>query len=566
MMQLPIGYDDFRTIVDKKLDLVDKSLFIKEVLDDRTTQVAVITRPRRFGKTLNLSMLQYFLAAKIDGLETKGLFDKLKIAQIENGKYLQHQGQYPVIFISFKDVKDRDFESAYENIQELFIRVYDRHNYLQTSDKLTTSQKRLYNLILDGEASKAQLKNSFQILAELLYTHYGKKAYLLIDEYDTPIQASFQYDYYDEMVDFVRNLFGTALKGNQYIEKAVVTGILRIAKESIFSDLNNVKVYSLLNPKYSQYFGFTEEEVSELLQRAGLQAQAEEIKLWYNGYQFGETVIYNPWSIANCLNENGKLQPYWINTSSNALIKQLFAYADKTTKIKLESLVRNEAVEAIVDEYVTFIDFSMNPSAVWSLLLSSGYLKAISCEPEEGRLKCKLIAPNYEVYLIYRTMVKEWISDRIGRETYDEFIQTLLKGNIADFAKMLKRFLMETFSIFDVENKNPEKFYHGFVLGLISSTMNTHIIKSNRESGYGRYDVMVIPKDANKPDAIGLILEFKVADDEEELKASAQEALQQIEKRSYETELRQAGVAKIIKVGLAFFEKKVEVVYFCAWE
>jgi hypothetical protein len=561
-MKLPIGYDNFREIIDKKLNFVDKSLFIKEIIDDCETKIAVITRPRRFGKTLNMSMLQHFLAAEVDGRSTKGLFDNLKIANVDQGEYLKkYQGQYPVIFISLKDIKKLNFADAIEGFRFFAQELYRAHRGILKSDNLQSDEKELFAKFLTNSAGRGELEKSLKILSEFLYKCYGVKPYLLIDEYDSPIHASFQYGYYEKMIDFMRNLFGAALKGNVYVEKAVVTGILRVAKESLFSGLNNVKVYSLLNTKYSQYFGFTEDEVDELLQQAELTAQAKEIKRWYNGYQFGETVIYNPWSIANCLNDNGKLQPYWINTSDNALIKQLFATADKPTKIRLESLIRNEPIKAMIDEYVTFINFNMTPSAIWSLLLSSGYLKATSCERTDDKLSCVLLPPNYEVYLVYRTMVKDWLTDHIGYEQYSDFLDSLLKGNIIDFTKMLKKYMVETFSVFDITGKNPEKFYHGFVLGLISSTMNTHVIKSNRESGYGRYDVLVIPKDL-KPDAVGLIMEFKIADDcDGDLKASAQLALQQIKNRNYEAEMKQIGVSKIIKVGLAFWEKTVEVVY-----
>ena len=561
-MKLPIGYDNFRKVIDKKLEFVDKSLFIKEIIDDCETEISVITRPRRFGKTLNMSMLQHFLATEVDGRPTKGLFDNLKIANIDQGEYLKkHQGQYPVIFISLKDIKKLNFDDAIKNFRILVQELYRAHRDIVKVDNLELDEKELFKKFLTNGAGQEELEKSLKILSEILYKHYGVKPYLLIDEYDSPIQASFQHGYYEKMIDFMRNLFGSALKGNVYIEKAVVTGILRVAKESLFSGLNNVRVYSLLNEKYSQYFGFTEDEINSLLQQANLMAHAEEIKRWYNGYQFGKTVIYNPWSIVNCLNDDGKLQPYWINTSDNALIKQLFANADKPTKIQLESLVRNEPIEAIIDEYVTFINFNMTPSAIWSLLLSSGYLKAISCELVDDKLSCVLLPPNYEVYLVYRTMVKDWLTDRIGYEQYSEFLKSLLDGNIIDFTKMLKKYMLETFSVFDIAEKNPEKFYHGFVLGLISSTMNTHIIKSNRESGYGRYDVLVIPKNI-KPDSVGLIMEFKIADDcDGDLKASAQKALQQIKDRNYEAEMHQAGVSKIIKVGLAFWEKQVEVLF-----
>ncbi|MEK6731069.1 MAG: AAA family ATPase [Pseudomonadota bacterium] len=559
MMKLPIGYDNFREILDNKLDFVDKSLFIKDVMDDATTKVSLITRPRRFGKTLNLSMLQHFLAAEVHGQKTTGLFDHLKIGQIDDGGYLKHQGRYPIIFISFKDIKDTDFVTAYNKMRELIISIYDEHNYLALSDRLSNNQRQLYQLIMTRQADRSQLQNSLQILCTCLYQHYNVKPWLLIDEYDTPIQSSYLHGYYDEMINFMRGMFGAALKTNPYLEKAVITGILRIAKESLFSGLNNLKVYSVLDERYGQYFGFTEEEMDELLQQADLTPHSAEIRKWYNGYQFGKTVVYNPWSVANCLNERGALSPYWVNTSDNALIKKLFAQADEDTKIKLESLVRNEPVTALVDEYIAFINVIQNSGALWSLLLSSGYLKAIACKPQEDQLQCDLLPPNFEVSLVYRRMVKDWLTDRIGQGQYDYFIGTLLKGNMEDFAEMLKKYLVETISVFDVSGKNPEKFYHGLVLGIISSTMKTHTIKSNRESGYGRYDVVIIPKDLTNSQAVSLILEFKVAKEGEELKASAHEALQQIEKRHYEAELKQAGITKIIKAGLAFSGKKVVV-------
>src|SRR3989338_8528253 len=559
MIKLPVGYDNFRKILDNKLDFVDKSLFIKDVMDDHTAEIALITRPRRFGKTLNLSMLQHFLAAEVHGQKTTGLFDHLKIGQIDHGNYLKHQGKYPVIFITFKDIKSEHYPLAYEKLFELIVDVFNQHHYLAQSTKLSANNKDLFQTILFRKASQAQIEKSLQVLVACLFEHHGVKSWLLIDEYDTPIHASYLHHYYNEMMELMRGMFSAALKTNPYLEKAVITGILRIAKESLFSGLNNLKVYSVLDERYGQYFGFTEDEMSALLVQADLMSHADEIKKWYNGYLFGQTIVYNPWSVVNCLNDGGKLKPYWLNTSDNALIKSLLAQADTDTKFKLESLVRGQSIETIVDEYVAFTHFAENPSALWSLLLSSGYLKALSCEPSGSNLKCSLLPPNYEVGMIYSELVKEWISGRIGYDQYDYFIGALLKGNMDDFAEMLKKYLVETISVFDVSGKNPEKFYHGLVLGIISSTMKTHTIKSNRESGYGRYDVMIIPKDLTNAQAVSLILEFKVAKEGEELKASAHEALQQIEKRHYEAELKQAGVTKIIKAGLAFSGKKVVV-------
>ncbi|OGT22205.1 MAG: hypothetical protein A3C55_05525 [Gammaproteobacteria bacterium RIFCSPHIGHO2_02_FULL_42_13] len=560
-MKLPIGYDNFREIIDHQLDFVDKSLFIKDILDDITTKVSLITRPRRFGKTLNLSMLQHFLAAEADHEPTAGLFDNLKIARVANGAYLKHQGQYPVIALTLKDVKHSSFSDALKAIALIMQKTFNQYYELLSRSEILPNEKNAFLRIVNLQADQIELMQSLAFLSTLIFKCYGKKPWLLIDEYDTPIQSGYLYNHYDEMIGFMRGMFGAALKTNPNFERAVITGILRVAKESLFSGLNNLKVCSILDERYSEYFGFTEEEMTALLEQADLLSQADEIKKWYNGYLFGKTIVYNPWSVANCLNEGGKLRPYWVNTSDNLLVKQLFAVADNPTKIMLESLIRNEPVETLVDEYVTFINMNMSPSAIWSLLLASGYLKAISCRPEENQLKCTLLPPNYEVSLVYRSMVKEWFFDRIGHEQYAEFVGALLKGNITDFTKMLRKFLVETFSVFDVTGTNPEKFYHGFVLGLISSTSETHLIKSNRESGYGRYDVLVMPKAGAKTTVPGLILEFKVAEKNETLLASAQEALQQIEKRHYEAELKQAGISKIIKVGLAFLGKEVEVVW-----
>ena len=561
-MKLPIGYDNFRKIVDLKLDFVDKSLFIKEVMDDRTTEVCLITRPRRFGKTFNLSMLEHFLASEVNRQETKGLFSHLKIDTVDQGNYMKRQGQYPVILITFKDIKSEHYELAYEKLSALISRTVAEHDYLEKSERLNKNDKEILQRLLNKTASRAEIENSLQFFTYTIYKHYGIKPWLLIDEYDTPIQASYLHNYYKEMVELMRGMFSAALKSNPYLEKAVITGILRIAKESLFSGLNNLKVYSILQEKYSQYFGFTEEEMDELLQKANLTARSDEIKKWYNGYQFGKTIVYNPWSVANCVNDEGALRPYWVNTSDNVLVKRLFALADEDTKIKLESLVRNEPVTALVDEHVAFINVAQNPGALWSLLLSSGYLKATSCKPQEGQLQCDLLPPNFEVSIVYRRMVKDWMTDCIGQGQYDYFLDALLKGNMADFAQMLKKYLIETLSVFDVKGNNPEKFYHGFVVGIISSTLETHIVKSNRESGYGRYDVIIVPKDLTQPNPIGLILEFKVAkQNEKDLIESAKEALAQIEKRNYEVELKQAGIKKIIKAGLAFSGQQVEVVF-----
>ncbi len=378
-MQLPIGYDDFGKIIENKLDLIDKTLLIKDILDDLNTEVIVITRPRRFGKTLNLSMLYYFLSATVYDKPTQGLFDGFNIAHC-GGNYMEHQGKYPVVFITFKDIKQASFSSTLEKFNELIIKTYYQHHYLKNSDKLVEAQKRIFQVISEGKANQSQLENALQFLTECLSIHHNVKPWLLIDEYDSPIHAAYTNGYYDEMVSFMRGLFGSALKTNPYLHKAVITGILRIAKESLFSGLNNLKVYSTLSKRYSEYFGFTETEVNDILVKSHLSEKAEEIKAWYNGYQFGNTTIYNPWSIANCIDEEGETKPYWINTSSNELIKDLLKRSPLEFKAQFEALMQGNTTEQLIDENLVFADLGKNSTAVWSLLFMSGYLTATNCE------------------------------------------------------------------------------------------------------------------------------------------------------------------------------------------
>jgi hypothetical protein len=402
-MKLPIGYENFQEVVEKKLDFVDKTLFIKAVLDDEVTKVAVITRPRRFGKTFNLSMLHNFLAPEIYGRETHSLFDNLKIARCGDD-YMRHQGKYPVVSISFKDIKQANFEIAFSKLYELIMDTYNQHSYLETSHKLNSNQKDYYRVLMSRKANQAQLENSLQKLTEFLYIHHGLKPWVLIDEYDTPIQSAYINGYYQEMIDFIRGIFSTALKTNPYLERGVITGILRIAKESLFSGLNNLKVYSLLNSRYSEYFGFTEVEVDALLQKSGLSGKSEDIKQWYNGYRLGDTVIYNPWSIVNYIDEKGLLKPFWINTSDNQLIKDLLKKSDIEFKQDIELLLEGKSVEKLIDEQIIFQYLNNNPSSVWSLLLMSGYLKPLSSRDTYQGTFVELSIPNKEVHSLYREM------------------------------------------------------------------------------------------------------------------------------------------------------------------
>jgi Predicted AAA-ATPase/PD-(D/E)XK nuclease superfamily len=363
--------------------------------------------------------------------------------------------------------------------------------------------------------------------------------------------------YYDEIIEFMRNLFGKALKSNLYFHRAVLTGILRVSKESLFSGLNNIKVYSMFNSDYGQYFGFTEDEVVDVFTQSGLVLELPEVRAWYNGYQIGEYTVYNPWSIVNCITEKGSLRPYWVNTSGHDVLKRAIAKADAEFKMSLELLLTGMPVQCLIDENFVFGDLDQDESALWSLLLASGYLKAISAVPEKHLMSCALLFPNKEVAILYESIFSEWFRDNMGQGKYQRFLEDFLLGHIEDFTKRLKAFLLHSASFFDVSGYQPEKFYHGFVLGLMSSLQDTYTIKSNRESGYGRYDVMLIPNDKAK---LGIILEFKTAEADEDLAMVAQQALQQVKDKQYEAELKQVGVQSILKLGLAFKGKDVAVI------
>lgn len=553
-MSLMIGEDNFGAAVTRQIDFVDKTYFIKEILDNDFITASVITRPRRFGKTFNMSTLHHFLASVVYGLKTKGMFDNLAIAQY-GPKYMDQQGKYPVVFVSFKSVSDGGFEKAYSKMQVLLSQVYREHEYLLSSDKLSSNDKEMFEIILKRESGDSSLLESALLdLCSYLYRHHGVKPWLLIDEYDTPIQSGYFHNYYEEIINLMRGILGNALKGNSYLHRAVITGILRISKESLFSGVNNLKIFSLLNLEYASCFGFTESEVDQALRKANLGHLSKEIKSWYNSYHIGNQQIYNPWSLANCINEKGLLQPYWVNTSSNDLIKTAMATADATVKQDFEVLLMGKPIQALITENMVFGDLDNNSDALWSLLLFSGYLTVLEKNQREGEYTYLLQAPNQEVACLYKNVIRGWFNAPLGRQRYRTFLAYLTEGKHSDFFIVLKSFLQESISYFDAKGKHPEKFYHGFVLGLIVSLSDTHTIKSNKESGAGRYDIMVIPKDRTE---LGLIIEFKVAQKNTSLEESAREALEQINRLDYEAELRSEGIKSSLKIGLAFKDKDV---------
>ncbi len=551
--RLALGSSDFREIIEENRYYVDKSLLIKELIDssDKTT---LIPRPRRFGKTLNLNMIKCFyqnsdfLNNKYD---PKKLFENLKIWQ-EDEKYLEKCGKYPVIYLTFKDVKDSNWENCYEGIVALVSDEYENHCYL--FDCLSEKEKAYFNRVMNRKASSKEYQDSLKVLSKLLSNHYGRKAVILIDEYDMPIQAGYFYGYYDRIIEFMRNFLSGGMKDNEFLERSVMTGILRVAKESIFSGLNNVGVASILSSEHQDKFGFTEQEVVELLDYYEGSYDINEVREWYNGYIFGDTYIYNPWSILEFVKNRYTFYHWWINTSSNDLIKELITTAGAPVKQDMETLLRAGFIEKVVDDAIVYEDVYKYPDALWSFFLFCGYLKIVGCETRDMKRYCKLVLPNNEVKYIFEITVSNWFDKNISSPIYLK--KALLEGDVRTFHSILLEFAEKTFSYFDVKGTEPERFYHGFVLGMISHLSDVFEIKSNRESGRGRYDVMLIPKDKTQ---FGIVFEFKKVDTK--LKETPEEAIEdakkQLKEKNYRAELENGGVKNIREIAIAFEGKEI---------
>lgn len=546
---LPLGISDFKRIIDGGYAYVDKSLFIQELVE-AGAHVSLIPRMRRFGKTLNLSMLQYFFEK--GDKDTSYLFKSLKIWQNEKMKALQ--GQFPVIFLSLKDIKYSSWEDAFKAFQSLLSNEFRRHRYLLEGNLLDKGEKNNYEKILAKDGDQTLMEQSLSFLSKCLERFHHNKVVLLIDEYDTPAHAAYMGGYYKEAIAFLRNWLSHGLKDNKSLERGVLTGILRIAKETIFSGLNNIITFTLLNNKFYDKFGLLEHEVQQLLAEYGLSNQMEEMKKWYNGYHVGAHAgIYNPWSILNCIYNEGALAPYWVNTSDNALIKELISKGNAELKRDIESLLKGEIVEKEIEEGIVFSNLD-NPDVVWSLLLFSGYL-TITEPPVYGR-PCKLSIPNLEVAEVYRTMVLEWFKTTIHTHHYQLLLRSLTQGDLETFSQIFQDFLTSSVSLFDMGGDQPEKVYHALVLGMLLGLKDTHEVKSNRESGYGRYDVLIIPKNVKE---LGIIIEFKKVSKAEQgyLNEAAISALKQISDKNYAQELFDRGITRILTLAMAFEGKKV---------
>ena len=553
-----IGIQNFCKLREGSYFYIDKTDFIREWWENGD-DVTLITRPRRFGKTLNMSMIEAFFSIEYAG--RGDLFEGLSIWQDE--KYKEMQGTYPVLFLSFANIKEDNFESTRKKICQLITKLYEKYAFLLNSGILGETDIRYFKRVSeDMDDSDASL--SLYQLADYLSRYYGKNVIILLDEYDTPMQEAYINGYWNELVSFTRNLFNSTFKTNPYLARGIMTGITRISKESIFSDLNNPVVVTTTSNMYTTAFGFTEPEVFAALDEFGYSDRKEEIKYWYDGFIFGNNKdIYNPWSIINFL-KTGKIDTYWANTSSNSLVGKLIREGDERVKETFESLLRGEVIRCPIDEQIVYSQLDNDVDAIWSLLLASGYLKVLKHEElneVEDEPLYDLAFTNQEVRRMFRSIVRGWF--KCAKSDYNGFVKALLNGNLKEMNVYMNEVALKTFSYFDTgknpSRSEPERFYHGFVLGLMIDLQDRYVMTSNRESGFGRYDVMLEPKNAQKDDAF--ILEFKIHDSDEEqtLQDTVAAAHAQIEEKKYDTLLTAKGITteRIRKYGFAFEGKKV---------
>ena len=553
---LPIGVEDFGELIVKNYYYIDKSLFVQELLD-KMGKVNLFMRPRRFGKTLALSMLKYYFEKAYDlngnPVENAHLFEGLDIMKADES-VRESMGQYPVIFLTLKSAKQPDFHMAYAALREAIANEFRRHRWV--IDRLKEGLKEKFQSLMNEKADREAYNTSLQFLSQCLYEVYGQKVIILIDEYDVPLENAYFAGFYDEMIGFIRSLFESALKTNMYLEFSVITGCLRISKESIFTGLNNLNMISILSDLYSEYFGFTQSEVEDALRFYGRESKIETMRQWYDGYKFGNTEVYNPWSVIkyiqdNAENENYFPRPYWANTSSNSIVKNLVVKADISVREEIERLIEGGTIEKAVHEEVTYADMDKSDDNLWNFLFFTGYLKKVAERFEDRNVILKLAIPNEEVKYIYENIIKDWFREEIKKEDLSSLYRAFEEEDCETAAEIIGENLARTISFYDYA----ESFYHGFMLGMLSQAAN-YIVKSNREAGNGRYDIVM-----KTPSRRGLavIFELKIAATIDELEVACQTGLQQIEDKKYVDELYCDGYRNIKRYAIAFYKKDCEV-------
>lgn len=549
-LPLPIGISDYRLAVTEYY-YIDKTMLIKDFIDERP-MVSLFTRPRRFGKTLNMDMLRTFFE-KTD--EDTSVYFKDKKIWACGKKYQEYQGKYPVIFLGFKDVKKESWEETYDAIAKIIRLEFKRHSELADSERI--SDKMFYEKIVGFNANRNDYETSLFMLSQMLHEHHGKAPVIIIDEYDTPIQQGYVKGYYDEVIGFMRNLFSGGLKDNKHLSFGFMTGILRVAKESIFSGLNNLTINSILDNKYSEYFGFTQDEVKMMAEYYGAPEKYDEILAWYDGYKFGDTEIFNPWSVINYFRNECQARAYWQSTGSNDIIGEILGEATEDIYKRLNALLQGESFLTYIDTGVIYPQIKNNPSSVYSFLLVAGYLKVVRSDSAfGGDFMCEVALPNKEITFVYNKEILSKLNNIIPQATAIAIQEAIYSGDGESLQEQLGKLLIQSASCYDTVGEN---FYHGLVLGLCAMLDNRYIITSNRESGEGRYDISLCPKDSKMP---GIIIELKAEKDadEKELKELAKVALKQIIDKKYDTEMQTKGIKTIIKYGVAFSGKHVEIV------
>lgn len=546
---IPIGISDYKKLVERDCYYVDKTLLIKELWE--SGEVVLITRPRRFGKTLNLSMLRYFFERA--SYPTEQLFVDTDIWNYP--EYKKQHAQFPVIFVTFKGIKGPSWELCYDRFAIIISAEFERHLYLLEDPLMRSDEKLIFQRVLERRASEAELGDSLQYLAKLLARHYNSKVIVLIDEYDVPIQSAYLHGFYSQAIEFLKSLLTAILKDSELLEKGVLTGIVTLAKAGIFTDLNNLDVFNLTHEPMADKFGFTQQEVERMLEYYDIKGSQGIIEQWYDGYTFGSrSGIFNPWSVLKCVKAQGALDTYWANTSDNILIKKLIARAPISIKTDLELVLHKKPVDQAIKESITFPELDQRSELVWSLLLFTGYLTYRTCEFKEGSKVCALVIPNQEIRYLYNQMLSDIFQESVMGGQVANLLLAMTQGDIAIFTKLLQSFVLNSMSAYDLPSDEPEKSYHLFVLDLLVALSDTYEVKSNRESGLGRYDIMIIPKQDHKP---AVIIEFKIVRPGETLELTAQKALDQIREKKYAQELQSKLVSSIIEYGIAFEGKNI---------